>query len=113
MGSRYTDSYKAILWASKNGIVKGYPDNTFRPNKNITRKSIVIILWRMAGKPLARKALPFKDTKSLSKTSTAYKAIAWASKTGIVKGYTDNTFRKDDYCKRFQCIILIYRYVNR
>ena len=108
-----TDSYKAILWASKNGIVKGYSDGTFRPNSNITRESIVIILWRMAGQPRAKKALAFKDTKKLSTTSTAYKAISWASQTGIVKGYTDNTFRKDDYCKRFQCIILIYRYVNR
>ena len=108
-----TDSYKAILWASKNGIVKGYSDNTFRPNNNITRESIVIILWRMAGKPRAKKALAFKDAKKLNSISTAYRAIAWASETGIVKGYTDNTFRKDDYCKRFQCIIMIYRYVNR
>ena len=108
-----TDSYKAILWASKNGIVKGYSDNTFRPNNKITRESIVIILWRMAGKPTARKALAFKDARKLSTTSTAYRAIAWASGTGIVKGYTDNTFRKDDYCKRFQCIIMIYRFVNR
>ena len=108
-----TDSYKAILWASKNGIVKGYSDNTFRPNNKITRESIVIILWRMAGKPTARKALAFKDTRKLSTTATAYRAIAWASEKGIVKGYTDNTFRKDDYCKRFQCIIMIYRFVNR
>ena len=79
-----TDSYKAILWASNNGIVKGYSDNTFRPNNNITRESIVIILWRMAGQPKAKKALPFKDTKKLSTTSTAYKAIAWASETKIV-----------------------------
>ena len=108
-----TDSYKAILWASKNGIVKGYSDNTFRPDNNITRESIVIILWRMAGQPKAKKVLAFKDTKSLSKTSTAYKAVAWASEKKIVNGYTDNTFRKDDYCKRFQCIIMIYRFVNR
>ena len=108
-----TDSYKAILWASKNGIVKGYSDGTFRPNSNITRESIVIILWRMAGQPKAKKALAFKDTRKLSTTATAYRAIAWASEKGIVKGYTDNTFRKDDYCKRFQCIIMIYRFVNR
>lgn len=67
----------------------------------------------MAGKPRAKRALSFKDAKKLNSISTAYKAIAWASETGIVKGYTDNTFRKDDYCKRFQCIIMIYRYVNR
>ena len=67
----------------------------------------------MAGQPKAKKALAFKDTRKLSTTATAYRAIAWASEKGIVKGYTDNTFRKDDYCKRFQCFIMIYRFVNR
>ena len=111
--STSSDSYKAVLWAVKNGIIKGYSDNTFRPNNNITRERIVIILWRLAEQPNATKPLTFKDTANLSKTSTSYKAIAWASEAGIVKGFSDNTFRKDENSKRNQIIIMIYRFVNR
>lgn len=43
--------YKAIMWATKEGIVKGYSDGTFRPNEPLTREQMCTILWRMAGKP--------------------------------------------------------------
>ena len=108
-----TDSYKAVLWASKAGIINGFSDKTFGPDKNITREQIVIILWRLAGKPKATKAPIFTDTKNLDKNSTSYKAIAWASEAGIVNGFSDKTFRKDENSKRNQIIIMIYRYVNR
>ena len=108
-----TDSYNAALWASKKGIINGFPDKTFGPDKNITREQIVIILWKLAGKPKATKPLPFKDTKNLDKNSTSYKAIAWASEAGIVNGFPDKTFRKNEDSKRNQIIIMIYRYVNR
>jgi hypothetical protein len=85
----------------------------FGPDLPCTRLQFAVMMWRAEGKPKASGLLTFKDTKNLDPNTDSYKAILWASKNDIVKGYPDNTFRKDDYCKRFQCIILIYRYVNR
>lgn len=112
--SKSSTSYKAILWAVNKGIIRGFSaDNTFRKDNNVTREQIVIMLWKLAGQPAATKPLAFADTKNLSKTSTSYKAIAWASEAKIVRGFTaDNTFRKDDDSKRNQIIIMIHRHVD-
>ena len=40
-------SYKnAVIWASKNKIVNGYPDGTFRPNEMMTRAQLAAVLTR-------------------------------------------------------------------
>lgn len=44
-------SYKAIMWATEQGIVQGYKDGTFRPNEPCTREQICVMLWREAGRP--------------------------------------------------------------
>ncbi len=44
-GSYYADS---VRWAAKNGIVCGYDDGTFKPNQNITREELAVILYRYA-----------------------------------------------------------------
>ncbi len=35
-----------VGWASDNGIITGFPDNTFRPNENLTREQMATILSR-------------------------------------------------------------------
>ena len=44
------DSYyaNAVRWAAKNGIVLGDDVGTFRPNDNITREELAVILYRYA-----------------------------------------------------------------
>ncbi len=39
---------KAVIWAAENGIVSGYPDNTFGVNNNITRQEIATMLCNYA-----------------------------------------------------------------
>ena len=107
-------SLNAIAWASENGIIKGFSDNTFKPKNNVTREQIVIMIWRAAGQPKATKEPTFADIGSLDKSSSAYKGIAWASENGIVQGfYADNTFRPKDNSKRNQVVIMLYRYVTK
>lgn len=40
--------YNAMLWASCTGIMQGYEDGTYRPNRAITRQEMATILLRMA-----------------------------------------------------------------
>lgn len=42
-GKWYTDY---VIWAAEIGIVEGYPDGTFRPDKEVTREEAVTILGR-------------------------------------------------------------------
>lgn len=40
--------YKSIMWAADHGLVKGYPDGTFRPDDPVTREQLCIILKRFS-----------------------------------------------------------------
>lgn len=46
-----TSGYKAIMWATEQGMVQGYKDGTFRPDEPLTRGAYCTIEWRKAGKP--------------------------------------------------------------
>lgn len=37
-----------VLWAQEKGIVKGYPDGTFKPNNNITRAQLTSVVQNLA-----------------------------------------------------------------
>ncbi|AEV68181.1 sugar-binding protein [Acetivibrio clariflavus] len=43
-------AYKYVAKAVEEGIINGYPDNTFRPRKNITRAEIITILYNCLNK---------------------------------------------------------------
>lgn len=38
----------AVAWASKNGVVEGYEDGSFRPDQPITREQLAAVLYRYA-----------------------------------------------------------------
>lgn len=38
----------AIAWAAENGLVKGYPDGTFRPANPVTRQEVATLVFRYA-----------------------------------------------------------------
>ena len=58
------------------GIINGYPEGTFQPNKTVTRGQFITMLWRAVGEPEAENtSLNFKDA---AESPYAYKdAVAW------------------------------------
>ena len=102
--------YKAIQWASENGIVSGYSGSKagyFGPGDKCTRAQIVTFLWRYAGKPApAGNTQTFTDVPT---TNQYYKAIQWASENSIAAGYNNGSFGVGDTCTRGQCVTFLYR----
>ena len=100
--------YKAVLWGNENGIVEGYNDGTFGPQKECQRKHAVTFLWRLAGSPAPSTTKnKFKDVK---KSDYFYKPVLWASEQKIVAGYTNGTFRPNGNCLRRQMVTFLYKY---
>ncbi|MBO4390630.1 MAG: S-layer homology domain-containing protein [Lachnospiraceae bacterium] len=99
--------YKAVCWASENGITGGYSDGTFRPNNNCSRAQTVTFLYRMAGCPKVEVSTQFKDVPS---GTYYYNAVAWAEQHGITGGYSDGTFRPNNICNRGQMVTFLFRY---
>ncbi|MFF2793321.1 S-layer homology domain-containing protein [Lysinibacillus xylanilyticus] len=81
-------AYDAIQWAQQQGIVRGYPDDTFRPNEELTESEFVNML---------AKFLKIKDDKG----EIIYTKYHWADRYydglasyGVpLNGYFDTTIR--------------------
>ena len=104
---------KAIAWAYENGIAKGYSDGSFGITRSISRVEVMIMLYRLAGKPsIGSTQMKFSDCTGYAKTSDTYKAIIWGTENKITAGYSDGTFRPSDSCLREQIVTFLYRYMN-
>lgn len=104
-GSRY---YKAIMWAVEQGITKGYPDETFQPDREVTRAEFVTFQYRSNGEPeLEDNTNPFVDVTSAHKNFKS--AILWAYQNNITKGKDANHFRSDITCSRGDVVTFLYR----
>ena len=100
--------YKAVIWGNENGIVEGYKDGTFGPQKVCQRKHAVTFLWRLAGQPAPSSTKnKFKDVK---KSDYFFHATLWASEKGILAGYSDGTFKPNGKCLRRQMVTFLYKY---
>ena len=99
--------YKAVLWASENGIVYGTSSTTFRPNQGCTRGQVAAFLWRAKGRPEPTTGNnPFTDVKA----SEYYaKAVIWAAENKIVYGTTNTKFSPEQSCTRAQIVTFLYR----
>jgi uncharacterized protein YjdB/uncharacterized protein YkwD len=119
MTSRFSDVkdkskyyYKAVLWAAEKGITGGYNDGTFKPSATCLREHVVTFLWRYAGKPEVPTANSFTD---ISTKDYYYKAVLWAAKNNITKGYADDnykTFRPRLDCLREHVVTFLYRHAK-
>ena len=100
--------YKAIYWAVKKGITKGYSDGNFGINKPCTRGEMIMFLWRFAGKPAPKSVSksPFAD---VPKSHTFYRAVLWAYQKGITKGYPDGKFGVNKNVSRGESMMFLWR----
>ena len=100
--------YKACIWANEKHIVEGYTDGTFGPKIVCARRHAVTFLWRLAGRPEPKTdKCRFTDVNS---GEYYYQPVLWATETGILAGYPDNTFRPNGDCVRRQMATFLYKY---
>lgn len=78
-----------IDWATAEGIITGYDDDTFKGMDSIQRQDAVAMLWRLAGSPEPTKAAAFTD---VNEDTPHAKAIAWAQESGVTTGMSDGSF---------------------
>ena len=93
---------------SRLGIIKGYPDGTFRPNDPITRAEFAAIAARF-DEHKAAKLASFTDIYG----HWAISEISLAYENGWIKGYNDGTFRPNRNITRAEAMALINRVLNR
>lgn len=118
-GSDFTDVNdndwygQAVAWASSEGIVGGYGDGTFQPNKAITREEMASILYRYAEYKgidvSARTDLSnYSDVSQIG--SWATDVIQWANAEGLINGMTVTTLDPQGNATRAQVAAILMRY---
>lgn len=95
---------EAIKYLVNAGIITGYTDNTFRPDRNISRAEFVTLLVRALGLSGDTQKL-FDDTRE----HWARENIAIAYANGIVEGHSEHHFGPDDTATRKQMATMLVR----
>lgn len=94
---------------SSRGIIKGFPDYSFRPNQPVTRAEFSAILEQGFNKKLGQNTAAFKDIPS---NYWAIPAINQAISSGFLKGYPDKTFKPEQKIPRVQVLVALVSGLN-
>lgn len=76
--------------AASAGIITGYNDNTFRPDREITRAEMAVMIARTAELAASSLAPTFADAASIPSWATG--AVTAVAENGIVDGQSGNLF---------------------
>ncbi|KPJ64325.1 hypothetical protein AMJ44_13020 [candidate division WOR-1 bacterium DG_54_3] len=90
------------------GLVKGYPDKTFKPEKGITRAELVTLLVRTM--PVKLEEADFPPFIDVPTKHWAAKYIAYGSKQKLITGYPDGTFKPNAVLNRAEGVTILARY---
>ncbi len=114
-GPTFTDvpathwAYTAVEKASEAGLMNGYGGTLFGQNDPITRGQMVQILYNYYGEDCGTNS-GFSDVPA---SAWYAKAVTWASKKGVVSGYSNGTFGPDNQLTREQMVTILYNVADK
>ena len=109
--------YDAVMELTEKGILKGYQDGTFRPDRKITRaefasvlKAYHDILGNSDEEAGDTSAVEFSD---VSEDSWYYEAVSEAAAQGWITGYSGGLFKPENKATRADSVTMINRLLDR
>lgn len=97
-----------ITALARAGLLGGYQDGTFRPERPVTRAEVVAVLVRLLGLEVVPGAAPaFADAQNIAPWAKA--AVAAAQGKGLVVGYPDGAFRPEQPVTRAELAAFLAR----
>lgn len=105
----------------KNGVVTlpgkthtayifGYNDGTFRPDNNMSRAEAAAIFARLISEQKGEKISGKSDFADVKSNEWYSKFIGYIEKSGIIKGYDNNTFKPDENISRAEFVAMTVRF---
>ena len=107
-----TDAWytEAIIWASERGILLGYPDGTVRPEEEISREQMCVMLCRLleqTGQAIPESEPDFTDAGKIS--SWAYGSVGSICTIGLMHGNGNGTFAPKATATRAEATAVLLR----
>lgn len=88
--TKKTSGYTQIMWAYKQGLIKGVGHKKFNPTGTLTKAQITVMIWRYFGEERGLPDAPYTDIGSLSDNVRA--AINWSYYYGLVDPSSSTKF---------------------
>ena len=95
-----------IAAAYNEGIVTGYSETNFEPDKNVSRQEMCAIIGRKLN-IVSDKETVFTDSDEIEDYAKPY--VQSMTEAGFIKGYDDNTFRPFENATRAESAAVINR----
>ena len=103
-------AYESITKMTKEGIMSGYRNGTFKPNDPLSREEAASLFSNMIGDtPSIMLASSFSDITSDRWSSLAIESVARAN---IISGYGDNTYRPEQYMSRQEFAVVADKFLH-
>lgn len=101
----------AVSWAAICEIITEYSNGDFKPNVNITREQLAVMLYRYTGYPAAMGDLKkFNDYWKVS--DYAENAMIWATSEGIMNGKGNGRLDPNGFATRAEVAQMMKNYLN-
>ena len=103
----------AVSWAESNGIVNGYENGEFRPNRNVSREEMAAMIQRFAvykGQDASASADLSGYTDADQIGNWAKDAMAWANAAGLITGKGDARLDPKGNTTRAEAAAILMRF---
>ena len=101
--------YKEVETLHNIGIISGYEDGTFKPNKPVTRGEFAKLAVAFGDLPRTDKVV-FSDVQT---GHWAYQFVGAAYAAGWISGYDDGTYQPDKDISRAETVTMVNAVINR
>lgn len=106
--------YEAVLWAKENGIVAGYEEGDFRPNKNVSRQEFAVIIMKFLkdhgiNMPMVEE---FKYTDEKDIPTWSKEAVELMKKIGLIEGKDDKNYKPYSEYTRGELAETLYKLIQ-
>ena len=101
--------YEAIMQARDMRIISGTGNNTFEPDRNITRAEFAAMLYNLDDRADASSTHVFKD---VAENDWFYKQVSWAFENELIPDVSDVEFVPMGNISRQDVFVIIYKYLT-
>lgn len=101
-------AYKAIDELAEKGIINGYEDGTFKPNGNVTRAEVAVMIARNDSR-YDKNHKYLLSMSDVSPDAWYTNEVNFCIETGLITGYPDGTFRPNAFVTRAEIATIFVR----
>jgi hypothetical protein len=101
--------YQAVDYVYRNQLFAGTSEEHFEPKTPMSRAMLVTVLWRLEGQANIDINQVFSDVPAGEYYA---RAVDWANRQEIVKGYGDSRFGPLDNITREQMAVILYKFAE-